>query len=60
MFVDPQLYPKAAIWQGIMLIVVIVWAVWLNKRQPEVNTAVKSLVAIGFLGIALLIGLIVI
>jgi hypothetical protein len=43
-----------------MLIVVIVWAVWLNKRQPEVNTAVKSLVAIGFLGIALLIGLIVI
>lgn len=59
MFVNPELYPKAALWQGIMLVVVIIWAVWLNKKQPELRHAVRSLVVLAFLGVTLLIGLVI-
>lgn len=38
MMVDEEQFPAPAMWQGLMLIGVVIWGVWLFSINPDENT----------------------
>ena len=58
--VDPNISTGAALWQGLMLIVVAVWVIWLITEQRTFEETKKSVFFLFIFGIVLLIAILAI
>jgi multisubunit Na+/H+ antiporter MnhB subunit len=57
MLVNASQHPGPALWQGIMLIVVAIWCVYLFTGDEEKKKPGLSLAIVGAIGMALFIGI---
>ncbi len=53
MLVDAHRFPAPALWQGLMLLVVVVWAIWVYSGLRSPKALGISLAIIAIIGILL-------
>ncbi len=54
MLVDASRFPAPAMWKGLMLILVAVWAIWLVSANRDSKIVRKSVVLLFVVGIILM------